>query len=105
LRRSRQRVQDGSSQRPSYSYYGAEKTSQTKQGRRDGTLLPKRGGWKSRARLIPTLLATTAILIAIVFSTTLTTTPKVHFAGAQSPYRSVADYQSAIAHYMTDSLL
>ncbi len=102
--RGRQRPGAGF-KRPAYSYYAADTTKTEGQGRREGPSVSKAGRWKQRLRSIPTIIAALTILAAIVYSTTLTTTPRVHFAGPASPYRSTGDYQAIMGKYSSQSLL
>lgn len=104
LKKTRNRVQVGPIQRPSYSYYGADKASAAGQGRRNSPLNYKTAIWR-RLRFLPTLIAAVVICLAIVFSTTLTNSTKVRFTGGDSPYHSIDDYQTAVSAYMSGSLL
>lgn len=75
-----------------FSYYAGEKT--------DNLELRSRKIAKTKAiskiSKLPKLLLGGVILLSIVFSTTLSTSPLVRFSSQNRPYRADADYQSII---------
>ncbi len=96
------KTQNGQPGKRSFSYYSADKTPQP--GRVERKRISGHTGLK-RLRMIPTFIALAAIFLSIVYSTTLTTTPKVLFAGDSSPYRSAAEYQKLASKILQRSLL
>ncbi len=93
------------SRRPSFSYYSAENTNKGGQGARLRPQVEERGLRLPSLRSLPTVLALGAILISIVYSTTLSSAPKILFADGTSPYRSTAEYQTEIQKKLRASLL
>ena len=63
----------------------------------------KRSLWK-KLRLIPTIIAATAILASVVYSTTLTTTPGIIFANDASVYRTTEEYKTGLTKILQSSL-
>lgn len=92
-----------SANRPKPTYYGNDKPRTEDSVRARQITDQRRTFWK-RLRLVPTLIAVTAILLSVAYSTTLTTTPGLIFAGGQSVYRPIAEYKSGIARIMESSL-
>lgn len=76
-----------------FSYYAGD-TPRKQDNVRSRQVSEERSILFQRLRLLPTLTAVAAILISIVYSTTLSTNPGIVFVGESSPYRSKADYSS-----------
>lgn len=57
-----------------------------------------------RLRLVPTIIAVTAIGLSVVYSTTLSSVANVKFAGEASPYRNMVEYRTGIEKLLASSL-
>ncbi|MDB5182220.1 MAG: hypothetical protein JWO47_4 [Candidatus Saccharibacteria bacterium] len=90
--------------RPKPTYYGNDKPRTENSVKARQITEQKRALWQ-RLRLVPTLIAVGAILLSVVFSTTLTTTPGIIFAGDQSVYHTIAEYKSGISKILDSSLM
>lgn len=90
--------------RPKPTYYGNDTPRKESSVKARQLSEQKRAFWK-RLRLAPTLIAMGAIFISVAYSTTLSTTPGIIFAGDQSVYRSVADYKAGIGKILNSSLM
>jgi hypothetical protein len=90
--------------RPKPTYYGNDKPRTENSVKARQITEQKRALWQ-RLRLVPTLIAVGAILLSVVYSTTLTTTPGIIFAGDQSVYHSIAEYKLGISKILTSSIM
>lgn len=94
-------MRSGTPAKRPFSYYSSDNPVQPGRVERKGL----RPSTFKRVRLIPTYLALVAIFGSIVYSTTLSTTPTIVFAGDPSPFRSTAEYKSLAEKILASSLL
>ncbi len=83
----------GSGQRPAFSYYAGDQRAKIDTVRERNADEKKRRIGRG-VRLIPTIIAVGAILVSVVYNTTLSSSPYIVFAGDASPYRAKEYYQS-----------
>lgn len=89
--------------RPRPTYYGND-TSRNEDSLRARKITEQRRTLWKKLRLVPTMIAVGAILLSVVYSTTLTTTPGIIFANDASVYRTTAEYKTGIAKILQSSL-
>ncbi len=89
--------------RPKPTYYGND-TPRTEDSIRARQLTDQKRALWQRLRLVPTLIAASAILVSVVYSTTLSTTPGIIFVGEASMYRTAAEYKVGITKILESSV-
>jgi len=99
----RQPVTQAGRPRAAFSYYAGDaprKQDPLKTRARN----EQKQAFVKRLRALPTLIAIGAIGLSIVYSTTLSTTPGLKYAGDPSPYHSTAYYKKNIEKVLGSSL-
>lgn len=102
--KGRQPIAQPGKPKAAFSYYAGD-TPETKKDSVKSRQKEERNAllWK-RLRSVPSLIAISIILGSAVFSTTLSTTANVKFAGDASPYRKPADYREGIGKILASSV-
>jgi hypothetical protein len=88
--------------RPKLKYYNDDAPRTENSVRARQVTEHKRTIWR-RLRLVPTLVAVGAILLSVAYSTTLTTTPGIIFAGDTSAYHPLSEYKMGITKILDSS--
>ena len=99
----RQPINQAGKPKPAFSYYAGDNKPK-KDSVRARQASEQRASLFSRLRLVPTIVAISVILVSVVYSTTLSTSPHVTFAGTDSPYRTSDDYRNGITKVLQSSL-
>ena len=87
-----------------YSYYQADQTGRVGQAGEKRRKYGQKQTILKKLRLVPTLLAITAILVSVVYSTTLSTEPIIKLVGDSKQYRDSKQYQATLAGSLQASI-
>jgi hypothetical protein len=90
--------------RPVVSYYAGDKPRNNDPIRVRQTS-EKRQTIFDKLKLLPSLLIVMLILVSVVYSTTLTANPIIHFVGGTSPYRSSKEYTDGVQKLLETNIL
>ena len=88
--------------RPKPTYYGND-TPRSEDSVRARQLTDQKQTILKRLRLVPTLIALSAILLSVAYSTTLSTVPGIVFVGDATVYRTATEYKSGVGKILGSS--
>jgi len=99
----RQPMNQAGKPRAAFSYYAGD-APRKQDNVKARARVEKKADFFKRLRLLPTLIALGAIVLSIVYSTTLSTTAGIKYAGEQSLYHGTAYYKKNIETILSSSI-